>query len=45
MDRAYTHDAETYADPYEFNPGRFLAENGRTPERDPRGVVFGFGRR
>ncbi|EIW61897.1 cytochrome P450 [Trametes versicolor FP-101664 SS1] len=39
------HDPETYADPMSFNPDRFLAAPGKEPETDPRGMVFGFGRR
>ncbi|KAG2148121.1 cytochrome P450 [Suillus clintonianus] len=33
---------ETYANPSEFNPERFL---GKRPEPEPRTVCFGFGRR
>ncbi|KAL4252232.1 cytochrome P450 family protein [Abortiporus biennis] len=36
------HDPDTYHDPMTFKPERFLGEN---PERDPRDVFFGFGRR
>ncbi|KAK7682347.1 hypothetical protein QCA50_014552 [Cerrena zonata] len=36
------HDPDVYADPLSFNPNRFLGDN---PERDPRKIVFGFGRR
>ncbi|KAI0824638.1 cytochrome P450 [Trametes gibbosa] len=39
------HHPETYADPTAFNPERFLAAPGKEAEIDPRGVVFGFGRR
>ncbi|KAL7282185.1 hypothetical protein ACG7TL_003654 [Trametes sanguinea] len=39
------HDPETYADPMSFNPERFVAGPGKQPEADPRGMVFGFGRR
>ncbi|KAI0650117.1 cytochrome P450 [Trametes meyenii] len=39
------HDPETYADPFTFNPERFMAGPGKTPETDPRTVAFGFGRR
>ena len=35
-------DPECYADPWTFNPERFLGSN---PERDPREFAFGFGRR
>ncbi|KAJ3553206.1 hypothetical protein NM688_g3738 [Phlebia brevispora] len=41
----FLHDPQTYHDPMAFKPERFLAENGRTPELDPRIYVFGFGRR
>ncbi|KAK7682349.1 hypothetical protein QCA50_014554 [Cerrena zonata] len=36
------HDPNVYSDPLDFNPDRFL---GDTPERDPRSIAFGFGRR
>ncbi|OAA69455.1 cytochrome P450 oxidoreductase OrdA-like protein [Cordyceps fumosorosea ARSEF 2679] len=36
------HDPAAYADPHVFDPDRYLAPRG---EPDPRGVVFGFGRR
>ncbi|KAK0484843.1 cytochrome P450 [Armillaria novae-zelandiae] len=36
------HDPTIYNSPFEFKPERFL---GRTPERDPRSIAFGFGRR
>jgi cytochrome P450 len=39
---AMAHDARTYVDPLAFRPERFL---GVSPERDPRELVFGFGRR
>ncbi|THV05395.1 cytochrome P450 [Dendrothele bispora CBS 962.96] len=40
-----THDEQTYSDPMEFKPERFLANDGRKVETDPRETVFGFGRR
>jgi hypothetical protein len=36
------HNADTYKDPFTFNPERYL---GATPEPDPLDVAFGFGRR
>ena len=43
--RKFTHDPRTYAEPFEFNPERFIATKDHTPERDPRELCFGFGRR
>jgi hypothetical protein len=37
-----THDERAYERPMQFRPERFLGEH---PERDPRELVFGFGRR
>ncbi|KAJ5900079.1 hypothetical protein N7495_004823 [Penicillium taxi] len=42
---AMTQDPETYANPTEFKPERFLQEDGRDTEPDPENAVFGFGRR
>ncbi|KAG2151901.1 cytochrome P450 [Suillus cothurnatus] len=39
------HNPETYANPSEFNPDRFLANDGKKPETEPRTICFGFGRR
>ncbi|KAJ7510129.1 cytochrome P450 [Mycena galericulata] len=39
------HDPEVYANPMTFNPCRFIASDGHSPEPDPRDIVFGFGRR
>ncbi|KAG1878399.1 cytochrome P450 [Suillus tomentosus] len=39
------NDPQTHANPSGFNPERFLAKDGKEPERDPRTVCFGFGRR
>ncbi|KAF5366421.1 hypothetical protein D9758_009789 [Tetrapyrgos nigripes] len=37
-----THDPNVYKNPMEFNPDRFLRSQ---PERDPKDIIFGFGRR
>ncbi|KAG1878398.1 cytochrome P450 [Suillus tomentosus] len=39
------NDPQTYTNPSEFNPERFLAKDGKEPEADPRRACFGFGRR
>ncbi|KAG2738465.1 cytochrome P450 [Suillus brevipes Sb2] len=39
------NDQGTYAKPSQFNPERFLANDGKEPEIDPRTICFGFGRR
>ncbi|KAK1232741.1 hypothetical protein PQX77_004139 [Marasmius sp. AFHP31] len=36
------HDENTYPNPMEFDPSRFL---GPSPQPDPREIIFGFGRR
>lgn len=38
----FLHDPKVYSNPFEFDPSRFLGPN---PEKDPREVCFGFGRR
>ena len=43
--RHMLRDPDVYTDPAEFKPERFLGEDGREPEQDPRCAVFGFGRR
>ncbi|KAK0438648.1 cytochrome P450 [Armillaria borealis] len=43
--RKMTHDPAVYEDPEVFNPSRFLPGLGRVPERDPRSIIYGFGRR
>ena len=42
MNRQILHDPDFYANPLEFNPGRFLGDH---PEPDPSETVFGYGRR
>lgn len=39
------NDPQRYANPSEFNPERFLGNDGKEPETDPRTICFGFGRR
>nr|BAL05080.1 cytochrome P450 [Phanerodontia chrysosporium] len=39
------HDPNHYPNPFEFDPTRFLSDEGRTPQPDPRDYCFGFGRR
>ncbi|KAG2158981.1 cytochrome P450 [Suillus bovinus] len=39
------NDPERYANPSQFNPDRFLANDGKEPETEPRTICFGFGRR
>ncbi|OAX35253.1 cytochrome P450 [Rhizopogon vinicolor AM-OR11-026] len=39
------NDPRTYSNPSEFNPERFLANDGKGPEIEPRTICFGFGRR
>ncbi|KAG2095906.1 cytochrome P450 [Suillus discolor] len=39
------NDPRAYTNPSQFNPERFLAEDGKEPEMEPRTVCFGFGRR
>ena len=43
--RGFTHNADTYSEPLDFKPERYLAENGSVPEKDPRAHAFGYGRR
>lgn len=43
--RQLTHDPRTYANPMTFEPARFIASEGSSPEPDPRELCFGFGRR
>jgi cytochrome P450 len=44
-DRFMLNDPQTYANPVQFNPERFLSNDGKRPETDPRRICFGFGRR
>ncbi|KAG1852552.1 cytochrome P450 [Suillus subluteus] len=39
------HDPEIYVNPWQFNPERFLVNDGKKPEIEPRTICFGFGRR
>ena len=39
------NDPELYPNPSEFNPERFLDNDGKRPQTDPRTICFGFGRR
>ncbi|KAG7085519.1 hypothetical protein E1B28_003079 [Marasmius oreades] len=39
------HDPNEYKDPHSFKPERFIATPDHTPEKDPKDIVFGFGRR
>jgi len=41
---AMLHDENEYPEPFRFNPDRFSETDG-TPQRDPRDLAFGFGRR
>jgi cytochrome P450 len=41
-----TRDEEVYPDPESFKPERFMKDGALNKEiRDPRDIVFGFGRR
>ncbi|KAG7085838.1 hypothetical protein E1B28_003375 [Marasmius oreades] len=40
-----THDPDTYPNPFEFDPDRFLSTPGKPVQKDPRQICFGFGRR
>ncbi|KAL0960726.1 hypothetical protein HGRIS_005751 [Hohenbuehelia grisea] len=41
----YLRNENTYDSPMDFHPERFLSQDGRTKEKDPRDYMFGFGRR
>ena len=45
LDRFMLNDPEVYPNPSEFNPERFLANDGKKSQTDPRTICFGFGRR
>ena len=46
VDRSMTRDEEIYPDPESFKPERFIKSGALNKEiRDPRDIVFGFGRR
>ncbi|KAG7085837.1 hypothetical protein E1B28_003374 [Marasmius oreades] len=40
-----THNPDTYPNPFEFNPDRFISTPGKPVQKDPRQICFGFGRR
>ncbi|TDL25716.1 cytochrome P450 [Rickenella mellea] len=42
---ALLHDEDFYPDSEVFDPDRFMAAPGRTPQQDPTKYAFGFGRR
>ncbi|KII86265.1 hypothetical protein PLICRDRAFT_164703 [Plicaturopsis crispa FD-325 SS-3] len=39
------HDPLTYPNPSVFDPTRFIPSEGKVPQKDPRSICFGFGRR
>ncbi|KAH9938481.1 cytochrome P450 [Fomitopsis serialis] len=41
----FLHDPETYANPFNFDPSRFIASQKMPAEQDPRSYAYGFGRR
>jgi cytochrome P450 len=43
--RAILHDPETYPDPEEFNPERFLNEDGSVRDDPALSLAFGVGKR
>ncbi|KAG2343978.1 hypothetical protein BDR05DRAFT_932514 [Suillus weaverae] len=43
--RFMLNNPQTYANPSQFNPERFLANNAKKPKTEPRTICFGFGRR
>jgi cytochrome P450 len=44
--RSMTRDEEAYPDPESFKPERFIKNGALNKDiRDPRNIIFGFGRR
>ncbi|KAJ3485041.1 hypothetical protein NLI96_g5232 [Meripilus lineatus] len=41
----FLHDPDVYPNPFVFDPTRHLYSEGHPPQRDPRELAFGFGRR
>ncbi|KAA1465965.1 cytochrome P450 [Dentipellis sp. KUC8613] len=41
----FLHDEQTYKNPMDFDPARFIASEGKEAELDPHELSFGFGRR
>ncbi|KAG8751025.1 hypothetical protein FRC12_012642 [Ceratobasidium sp. 428] len=39
------HNPQTYPDPFQFDPTRYLPSSGAETQPDPRDVAFGWGRR
>lgn len=45
--RLFYRDEKLYPNPHEFSPDRFLEvdADGRRKQKDPRDILFGYGRR